>query len=69
MGRPRDRIALIEVVRPDPDTQQPLNQGLHGADVVIDALQQDSLATQRDAGIRQAGAGLRYFRRESRPDG
>ena len=62
--RAADRVALVEVVRPDADHQQLVHQLLHRLDVVVDALEQHGLAAERNAGVGEPAAGLGDLGRE-----
>jgi hypothetical protein len=64
MGRSKDRVTVIEVIRPDAKAQQPLKQTPQGFQIVIDAFQEDGLAPQGDAGVGQPRARLRRLGRE-----
>jgi hypothetical protein len=37
MGQSKDRVALIQVVRPDAEAQEPVKQTPQGFQIVIDA--------------------------------
>ena len=55
MRRTGDRIALIQIIRPDTAHQQTVIQFPHGFDFVVDAMQQYRLRTQRDTGVGKSG--------------
>src|SRR5262245_65417315 len=49
--RARDRVALIEVVWPHSPHQQPVIERLQRVDGVVDVLEQQRLAAERNAGV------------------
>ena len=63
MGGAGDRVALVEIVRPDPHFEHVVHQRLHGRQVVVDAPQQHGLRAQGDARVGQPRTGLVRFRR------
>ena len=48
-----DEVALVDVVRPDPDLHEPLDQVALDVDAVVDAGQEHGLVPERDAGARK----------------
>ena len=57
------QVALEQVVWPDADLQQFMDQGPLNMHTIIDPGQKNSLVPQRDAGPGQPIGGLRQFRR------
>ncbi len=64
MARTLDQVALVDVVRPNPNLRQPVDQRPHDVDAVVDAGQQDRLVAQRDAGPGELVAGAGDFGRD-----
>ena len=48
-----DQVALVEVVRPDPVLDEPVDERPLDVDAVVDAGEQDRLVADRQAGLRQ----------------
>ena len=58
------RIALIEIVRTNPNLQQFVDQLFDGGRLVVDSSEKDCLASQGYSRIRQEAASLSNFGRD-----
>ena len=59
-----DQVALVDVVRPDPDLDQALDELALDVDAVVDAGEQHRLVAQRNAGATEGVAGARELGRD-----
>ena len=64
MGRPADELGLVDVVRPHPHRDEPLDERLHRGEVVVDAAHQHRLVADGHAGLGELRAGLGRLGRE-----
>ena len=51
--RPHGQVALVDIIRSDPDLEELVNQLLHDIGLIVDALQKDGLAPQGNPSVRQ----------------
>ena len=58
MGRAGDELALVEIVGPDPDTDQSLHEILHHRRRVVDPPEQHALVQHGDSGLCNPDARL-----------
>jgi hypothetical protein len=54
MGGASNKIALVEIIRPDTAKEKFVDEILHHLGAIIDAFQEDTLVPERNPAIRKA---------------